>query len=111
MLKEIVYLAHDNAIDLQLKVDGAAVDLAPVTRIVVRDLGCAWEADSAVTAAAFDWAAGGGVLKLRLGDEPIPPGSYTCYIILYDPANPDGVVWDKVGIKTVAVCAVPVAGP
>jgi hypothetical protein len=105
MIKEVVYLAHDNAVDLVLKENGAAVDLDPVTRMVLSDAGCAWEVDSSTSPGAFDWDAGGGVLTLKLGDETVEEGSYTCWLTIYDPSNPDGIVWgEKIGIKFVAIC-------
>jgi hypothetical protein len=104
MLKEVVYLTRDNAIDLQLKADGVVVDLASVTRMILSDEGCAWKVDSSISPGAFNWAAGNGVLKLKLGDEVITPGTYSCYLIVYDPTNTDGVIWEKISIKFMTVC-------
>ena len=110
-IKETVYLAYDNAIDLQLRVDGAAVDLAPVTRMVLADVGCVWEVDSAASPGVFNWGAGGGVLTMKLGEEPVPPGAYSCWLIIHDPTNPDGIVWgEKLKVSFVSVCRPP-AGP
>ena len=106
-LRETVYLGHDNAIDLKLKADGVAVDLSSVTRMILRDVGCLWEVDSATSAGAFDWSAGGGALSPRLGDETIPPGTYNCWLIVFDPTNTDGIVWEEqLRLTVIAVCTV-----
>lgn len=107
-LRETVYLGRDNGIDLQLKADGAAVDLSSVTRMILRDSGCVWEVDSSTTPAAFDWSAGDGAVSLILGDEPIPAGAYSCRLIVFDPTNVDGVVWDDLlRLTVVSICTVP----
>ena len=107
-IKETVYLAHNNSIYIKLKVDGEAVDLSPVTKIILSDSGCAWAVDSSSSPGVFDWSDGLGVLKIKLGDEPIPSGTYSCYLFIFDPTNPDGIVWgDKISIKVVSICTAP----
>lgn len=106
-IRETIYLDKNNAIDLILLADGVAVDLSSVTRMILRDVGCEWEVDSATSAVAFDWSAGGGVLSLRLGDETIPPGAYNCWLIVIDPTNTDGIVWEEqLRLTVIAVCTV-----
>lgn len=95
MLTEVVYLTHDNAIDLQLKADGAVVDLSPVTRMVISDTKRKWAVDSASSPGVFNWGEGDGVVSIKLGGEPIPKANYTCWLKVYDPANPGGVVWGE----------------
>ena len=51
-VRETIYLGKDNAIDLILQADGAAVNLSSVTRMILRDVGCEWEVDSATSAGA-----------------------------------------------------------
>ena len=107
-LRETLYLGHDNGIDLTLKADDVAVDLSSVTRMILRDSGCVWEVDSTASPTAFDWSAGGGRISMALGDEPIPAGAYSCRLIVYDPTNTDGVVWDDLlRLEVVSICAVP----
>ena len=106
--RETIYLGRDNAIDLQLQADGVAVDLTSVTRMILRDAGCVWEVDSTTSPGAFDRSAGDGVVSLILGDEPIPAGAYYCRLIVYDPTNVDGVVWDDLlRLTVVSTCTVP----
>lgn len=109
-LRETSYIGRDNAIDLQLLADGAAVDLSSVTRVILRDVACTWEVDSSTSPGAFDWSAGDGVISLILGDEAITAGAYSCWLIVYDPTNTDGVVWDDLlRLTVVSICTVPPA--
>lgn len=39
-IRETIYLDKNNAIDLVLQADGAAVNLSSVTRMILRDVGC-----------------------------------------------------------------------
>ena len=106
--RETVYLGRDNAIDIDLLADGAPVDLSSVTRMILRDSGCVWEVDSITSPTAFDWSAGDGRISMALGDEPIPAGAYSCRLIVYDPTNTDGVVWDDLlRLTVVSLCTVP----
>ena len=106
-IRETIYLGKNNAIDLILQADGVAVNLSSVTRMILRDVGCLWEVDSTTSAGAFDWSAGGGALSPRLGDETIPPGTYNCWLIVFDPTNTDGIVWEEqLRLTVIAVCTV-----
>ena len=92
MTTEIVYLGHDNTIDLLLKADGSAVDLSSVTRMTVDFDGTI--IDSQTAPAAFDWSTGTiGKLVLALGAQPIAAGTYQVALTVYDPTHPNGIVW------------------
>lgn len=105
-LTETVYLGRDNAIELVLSADGAVQDLTAVTQVDIVDSGCTWSVSSATSASAFDWSSNptGGVLKMSLGDETIPAGTYRCKIVVYDPTNTDGVVWGEIRLAVIAAC-------
>ena len=105
-LRETAYLGRNNAIDLQLQADGAAVDLSSVTRMILRDVSCTWEVDSTTSPGAFDWSAGDGVLSIALGDEVIAPGAYSVWLIIYDPTDTDGLVWGQLRLTIVDLCSV-----
>lgn len=96
MITEIVYLARDNTIDLQLLSDGRVVSLASVTRIDVVDKKGTWSVTSVEAPHAFDWSAGNGMVILSFGLQNIPPGNYICLMVVYDQGNPHGIVWDEV---------------
>ena len=92
MLTEIVYLGHDNTVDLLLKADGEAVDLSSVTRMTLDVDGTTIDSD--VSGDAFDWDTGTtGKVVLALGDEELSNGRYTARLVVYDPSNEDGIVW------------------
>ena len=108
-VREVTFLGKGNSNDLTMKADDAPVKLGSVTRIILRDVGCTWEVDSDTSPGAFDWLSNpdAGYLDLHLGGEPIPPGAYSCWIILFDPTNVDGVVWEEqLRLSVVDVCSV-----
>ena len=76
---------------LKLTEDGAAVNLANVTRYLLT-VGSE-TVDSDTAPAAFDASAGSGVLALILGDALSVAGTNYARLVLFDDSNPDGVVW------------------
>lgn len=101
MNTEIVYLGHDNRIELILKADGVAVDLVSVTRMTLTVGAILIDSDNG-DADPIQWAKGGyatGEIRLFLGAQVISPGKYRCPLIVYDPANDDGIVWDMIPIS------------
>lgn len=106
MTNETIYSGHDNVVIRYLRDGREPVDLSSVIKMELRDAGCAVYLDSATSPGAFDWSGGGGKLVLKLGQEPVLPGTYIFYLIVYDPSNPDGVVWDKIKIKFIALCEI-----
>lgn len=109
-ITETVYLGRDNAIDLALAAGGADVDLSSVTQVDIIDKGCVWSVSSTTSPAAFDWATDSTKLVLKLGDETIAPGTYTVRLVIYDPTNTDGVVWDdEFRLIVISACPAPAA--
>ncbi len=101
---EYVYLGRDNSIDLLLKADGVAVDLASVTKITASFKGTLVSSTTPTTG-AIRWSGAGydtGEIRLFLGAQTIPAGKYSVPIIVYDPANTSGVQWmvdsDTIGV-------------
>jgi len=91
---EVVYNGHDNTIDLLLKADGEPVDLSSVTRMTLKagDV----MVDSDTSPEAFDWDTGTtGKVILSLGDQGLAEGASRARLTVYDPYNPDGVVWGE----------------
>jgi len=100
MTTEIVYLGHDNTIDLQLKADDAAQDLSAVTKITAT-FGSTTISSVDKAAGVITWDQAGyetGEIRMALGDEDIDEGGYSVPIVVYDPSNTDGVVWGKVNV-------------
>ena len=98
---QVAYLDHDNTIEMVLKSDGLAVDLTPVSRMVLSSAGQVI-ADSDLNAGVFDWSAGSGNLVIALGGLSLPlHREYkNSRLVVYDPTNINGIVWaDDVLIK------------
>ena len=105
MIREAIYLGRTNTIDWQLQSEKVAVDLLSVTRMVVTLSGV--ELDSATLGGngvgnAFHWTGnipdeGVANLFLKLGIAAaaanVPPGRSSMRLTVYDPDNPEGLVW------------------
>ncbi len=100
MIVETVYLGRDNTIDLLLKDEKGPVDLADVTKVDLVLSDTVTVSDSVPTDYPIQWSGTGatGKIIMQLGGEDIPAGSYRARLIIYDPSNPDGIVWDELGI-------------
>ena len=107
-LREKIYLHRDNAIKQGLLADGRPIQTSGLTRIVAKltdDDGNVTTFDSDTDVDAFDWTSQTaqvsdtvvGILVMKLQDAGTPPAvgnDYMCNLIVYDDANPDGLVWD-----------------
>ena len=96
MVYEVVYLGHDNTIDLKLLADDVTQDITGTTRMTL-SFGSTL-IDSDVHSGVFDWSDGDGKLYLTLGDETIVAGTYYSELVLYDSVNTDGIVWGSLTI-------------
>jgi len=105
MIREAIFLGRSNTIDWQLQAEKVAVDLDSATRMVVTidgvDLDSATLGGNAV-GNAFHWtpgvpAEGVANLFLKLGPAAeaagITAGRHFLQLTVYDPDNPDGLVW------------------
>jgi hypothetical protein len=107
-LREKIYLNRDNAIKLGLLADWRPIQTSGLTRIIAKledDAGSVTTFDSDVDVNAFDWTTQTAqvsdtvtsILVMTLQDAVTPPAvgdDYTCTLVVYDAANPDGLVWD-----------------
>ncbi len=101
---EVAYLNHDNSIDVILKADGAAQPLGSVNKITLT-FGTKLITSQNGDTEPIRWAKAGyqvGEVRLFLGAQNIPVGSYNAPLIVYDPGNTLGIVWDYLPIKVVA---------
>ena len=104
MSTEVVYLGHDNTIDLRLDADGTAQDLSSVTKITATFGDTLVESENA-SSGSIMWSGDGfvtGEIRLDVGAESIDAGNYHVPIIVYDPTNTTGVVWGTKSIRVVA---------
>ena len=112
---EFVY-PTDNSIERVLWADGAVPSLSTVT-LMELDLGGGLVLDSATNPEVFDWSktvtaaqaalpiaralgvkAGDPKLIIKLGQAGLPAGTYHASLIVYDPGNPHGILWDRMRI-------------
>jgi len=99
MAVEVVYLGHDNSIDLLLKEDGVAYSLAQTTQINIT------VGDVKITSTNRDidpikWYRSGyqtGEARFFLGDQDIDPGTYRrAWIVVFDYNHQEGIVWGNI---------------
>ena len=115
MTHEVIYLGKSNTIDWQLCSDSIAVDLAPVTRMVVciNDINLdSVELSGNGDDNAFYWLSGAPSgenpnLYLRLGvaakEAGLEEGCYPLRLTIYDPDHTAGNVWvDDVVVQVLA---------
>ena len=97
MAEEIVYLGHDNTLDLCLKADGAAQDLSAATKITASIDGTLISSTDKA-AGVITWDQSGydtGEIRLDLGEQSLNAGQHRMVIVVYDAGNTNGVVWGK----------------
>ena len=108
-LQEKIYLNRDNAIKLGLTADGAPINAATLTRVLVKltdGNGTVTSYDSTTDVNAFDFLTETaqvsdtvtGILVIKLQDAVTPPAAgndYTLDLILYDATNVNGIHWDS----------------
>lgn len=102
MEAEIVYLGHDNTIDLQLLEDGVAVSLAAVTKITAT-FGDTLVENAVPAAGSITWSGAGydtGEIRLNgLGLLALEAGFYDVPIVVYTAVYTNGIVWDIIPIR------------
>ena len=96
MITEYSYNNRDNTVDLLLKADGVAEPLDSVNRMVLIDKDGNVLVDENTSPGAFSRSADvTGKVVLSLGNESLTAGSYYVHLVVYDPDNTDGIVWNN----------------
>lgn len=98
---EVIFLGHDNVINLLLKASSSAVSLAGVT-VITATFDDLLVTNSSASSGAITWAGSGyatGEVRLALGAQSIDPGRYDVPIVIFDASNITGIVWDIVPIR------------
>jgi hypothetical protein len=102
---EVVYLGHDNSIDIILKADGTAVDLSGVTQMTLT-VGDVLVSSTNQAADPILWNQAGyatGEVHLILGAEAIEATDKTrCPLVVYDAAHTEGIMWGYVPLRIIA---------
>lgn len=96
--EEIVWIGHNNSIDLKLYNDGAEVDLASVTEMRLA-IGSVIIVSTDAAGGAIRWNQAGydeGEIRILAGGATaLSTGRFNGALVVYDPTNPLGVVWDN----------------
>ena len=104
LVKEKYYLAHDNTIDLLLKSDGAAVNLAGAQKITLSIDDVLYESTNQ-TDDPVRWIQVGydtGEIRLFLKGLGLTAGTYKVPVVVYTVDDPDGIVWDFFQLTVIA---------
>lgn len=102
-MTNLVYLDHDNIIQLILTSEGAAQPLSGITKMTLSFGGVLIESDNGDTD-PIRWAKAGydtGEVRFYLGDQAITAGSYDVPLVVYDANHTNGIVWIIIPIKVI----------
>jgi hypothetical protein len=98
--EELIWLGRDNTIDLVLYSNASAVDLAAVTemRLSLKNTTVIITSTNNTTG-IIRWGstafATGEIRIVAGGSTVLTPGRYTATLVVFDPSNSSGVVWDN----------------
>ncbi len=95
---EIIWIGRDNSIDLQLFANSSATDLAAVTQIKL-NLGNVVIDSTSASSGYIRWNQIGyktGEIRIFGGSTvlSLSTGRYNAKLVVFDPSNTAGVVWD-----------------
>ena len=94
---EIIWLGRDNSVDLHLYSGTTAVDLTAVTEIRL-SLGDVVVSSTDSTGGLITWGISTyatGEIRMALGgSSDLSTGRYTGRLVVFDPSNSSGLVWD-----------------
>ncbi len=99
---EVVYLGHDNTIDLLLKASSSAASLSGVSNITATFDSDLIDGSSSASSGAITWQGSSyatGEIRLTLGGQSIDAGRYDVPIVVFDASNSTGIVWDIIPIR------------
>ena len=98
--EELIWLGRDNTIDLVLYSDSSAVDLTAVTemRLSLKNttvILTSTDNSSGIIQWASTAFATGEIRISAGGSTMLNPGRYTGTLVVFDPSNSSGIVWDN----------------
>jgi len=87
-----VYNGHDNVVPILLTDEGEPANLRNMTKVQVMLAGQSFDSD--VNPAMFDLAAReDGIIGLKFGAAELPADDHPMRVVVFDNANPKGIVW------------------
>jgi len=104
MDKELIYLGHDNSIDIILKSNDTAVDLSGMTVMSLTFGTLSIDSTNNATH-AITWNKSGyatGEVRIRLGETTkLHDRYYDAVLTVYDAASTNGIIWGAIPIKVI----------
>jgi hypothetical protein len=95
--EEVIWLNRDNSIKLQLYANSSASDLSAVTQIKLA-FGSVTLDSTDASAGVIRWSQAGyetGEIRIIAGASTLlSTGRYNASLVVFDPSNTAGVVWD-----------------
>jgi hypothetical protein len=110
MIREYVFLGHDNSIDVILKSRRAeddlpvAQDLAAVNKITLT-VGDVLVSSTNQANDPIRWLQTGydtGEVHISLGAQSLTPDTYRAPLVVYDTDHPEGIVWGFIPVEVLA---------
>ena len=100
---EVVYIGHDNSVDLRLKEDDSYVCLSAISAMTIT---CGSLTCSSVNTSTdpITWSLTGylsGEVRLKLGHQSITAGTYSAPLVVYASDYPNGLVWGSVRLDVI----------
>ena len=96
--EEVIWLGHDNSIDLRLYSNSSEVELSGVTQISL-SIGSVVITSTDSASGMIRWNQPGydiGEIRILAGsDTSLSTGRFDGSLVVYDPSNTLGVVWDN----------------
>lgn len=97
LIEEHVYLGRDNIIALELDIDKAAIVHTTVTRCQLYVGKAATVVDSNVNPTWFNFTIANEI-TIKLGASSLPVGRHQTKVVIFDSANPLGIVWGFISL-------------
>lgn len=106
-MSETVYIGdYDNTNDLRLDSNGTAISLSSVTQIDAK-IGLVEITSTNQGDDPIRWNVAGyttGEIRCKFGGiEGLNPGHWPCYFIVYEPTNPNGIVFGPVSFDVLDI--------
>lgn len=106
-MAEVVYIGdYDNTNDLRLDSNGTPISLSSVTQIDAQ-MGTVSVSSTNQGDDPIRWNVAGyatGEMRCKFGSlEGLVPGVWPCYFIVYEPTNPNGIVFGPVNFRVLSL--------
>jgi hypothetical protein len=100
-----VYKGYDNVFSVQLAEDDVVQDLSAATKVAIIYKGTTYDSDAYATSIDFTTDAATGTIHFKLGiiSDLTEGRDSRVELIVYDPANTDGIYWGYLSLRVVVL--------